>query len=119
MHERSLVRALVRQVEDLAAEYADSRVTSVRVRVGELSGVEPDLLASAYRELAEGTPLRSSALVLERRPLDATCDNCGQHFRIEGYRFRCDRCGSPQLTLRGGEELLLESVTMEDGSHEP
>lgn len=114
MHERSLVRALVRQVEQLAAEYAVSRVRSVRVRVGELSGVEPELLTSAYGEQTAGTSLQGSTLVLECVPLHAKCDNCGQLFRIERFDFRCRQCGSPKLSLRGGEELLLESVMIED-----
>jgi hydrogenase nickel incorporation protein HypA/HybF len=114
MHERSLVRALLKQVEGLAAKHAGSRVAAVRVRVGELAGVESSLLASAYAELSEATPLGDSTLVVERVPLQATCDSCGEHFRIERYNFRCNRCGSFQLSLRGGEELLLESVTMED-----
>jgi hydrogenase nickel incorporation protein HypA/HybF len=118
MHERSLVRALLKQLEDLAAEYVGSRVAAVRVQVGELSGVESALLASAYDELVEETPLRDSTLMVERVPLQATCEVCGERFRIERYNFRCNRCGSPQLSLRGGEELLLESVTMEDWSHE-
>ncbi len=114
MHERSLVRALLKQVEDLAAEHVGSRVAAVRVRVGEFSGVESSLLASAYDELIEETPLRESELVVKCVPLEATCDSCGENFRIERYNFRCNRCGSFQLSLRGGEELLLESVTMED-----
>lgn len=114
MHERSLVRALVKQVKDLAAEHSGSRVTSVRVRVGELSGVESSLLASAYDEVIEETPLRDSTLVVERVPLQGTCDQCGAHFQIERYNFQCNRCGSFQISLQGGEELLLESVTMED-----
>lgn len=34
--------------------------------------------------------------------------------RLRGYEFQCNGCGSFQISLRGGEELLLESVTMED-----
>ena len=114
MHERSLVKALLRRVEDLAAEHPGSHVVSVRVRIGEFSGVEPELLASAYHDLITDTALRGAALDLEQVPLEAVCEQCGSQFRIERFNFRCDICGSMELTIRGGEEMLLDSVTMEE-----
>ena len=78
MHEHSLVRALLRQVEKIAAEHPGSQIISVRVRIGEFSGVEPDLLSSAYDDLVQDTPLQDAALNLERVPLEGLCDQCGQ-----------------------------------------
>lgn len=118
MHERSLVRALLRQVEKLATEYPASRVVQVRVRVGEFSGVEPELLATAYDDLVTSTPVRGAKLTMERVPLQAKCDNCGHLFRIEQFEFHCTGCGSCQVSVQGGEELLLESVVMEEKYHE-
>jgi hydrogenase nickel incorporation protein HypA/HybF len=114
MHERSLVKALLRQVENVAAEHPASHVVSIRVRIGEFSGVEPDLLASAYRDLITETPFRGAALDLEQVPLEAVCEQCGGQFRIERFNFQCGVCGSMKLTIRGGEEMLLDSVTMEE-----
>ena len=114
MHERSLVRALLRQVAEVAANHPDSHVLSVQVRIGEFAGVEPDLLTSAYDDMVQDTSLRNAVLRMERVPLEASCDACGAQFRVEQYRFQCGQCGSARLTLRGGEELLLNSVTLEE-----
>ena len=114
MHERSLVRALLRQVQDVANQNPASRVISIRVRIGEFSGVEAELLSSAYDELIQDTPLRGAALNLERVPLEAVCDQCGHQFRIERFHLECGQCGSLRLSLRGGEELLLDSVKLEE-----
>jgi len=114
MHERSLVRALLRQVQQIADGDSASRVVSIHVRIGEFCGVEPELLASAYSDLVAHTPLRGAALDLVRVPLEGICDLCGSRFRIERFNFQCDQCGSLNLTLQGGEEMLLESVTMEE-----
>ena len=114
MHEHSLVRALLRQVAELAAEHSSSRIVSVRVRIGEFSGVEPDLLSSAYDDLVQNTPLQDAALSMERVPLEGLCEQCGSQFRIERFNFQCDNCGSVKLTLCGGEEMLLDSVMMEE-----
>jgi hydrogenase nickel incorporation protein HypA/HybF len=114
MHERSLVRALLRQVEDVAAQHPGSNIQSIRVRIGELSGVESALLASAYDELVQDTPLRGASLDLEHVRLKAVCQTCGHEFPIEHFHFQCDRCGSVDLTVLGGEELLLDSVMFEE-----
>jgi hydrogenase nickel incorporation protein HypA/HybF len=118
MHEHSLVRALLRQVEAIAAEHPGSQIKSFRVRIGEFSGVEVDLLASAYDVLVQDTSLRGAVLNVERVPLEAVCDQCGHEFHIERFQFECDKCGCLRLTLRGGEELLLDSVTLEETVHE-
>jgi hydrogenase nickel incorporation protein HypA/HybF len=114
MHERSLVRALLRQVQQVADENSGGQVRSIRVRIGEFSGVEPELLASAYSDLIQDTRLCNATLDLEQVALVGVCDQCGNQFRIERFSFQCDRCGSLQITLRGGEELLLESVMIEE-----
>jgi hydrogenase nickel incorporation protein HypA/HybF len=114
MHERSLVKALLRQVENVAAKHPGSHILSIRVRIGEFSGVEPQLLASAYDDLKTNTPFRGATLDLEQVPLDAVCELCGNRFRIERFNFQCDSCGSLRLTICGGEEMLLDSVTMEE-----
>src|SRR3972149_380816 len=114
MHERSVVRALLRQVEALAAEHPASRVRAGRVRIGEFSGVEPALLRSAYDELVEETTLRGATLEAQQVPLEAICDEGGLNFRVDDCRFACKPGGSLQLTICGGEELLLESISMEE-----
>jgi hydrogenase nickel incorporation protein HypA/HybF len=114
MHERSLVRALLRQVQRVADENSAGRVRSIRVRIGEFSGVEPELLASAYDDLVQDTPFYDATLDLQQVALEGCCDQCGNRFRVERFKFQCNQCGSVLLTLRGGEELLLESVMMEE-----
>lgn len=114
MHERSLVQALLRQVTDLAAGYVGGEVQQVRVRVGEFSGVAPELLSTAYDELVQSTALQNSTLKIERVPLTATCQDCTNEFQIKGFRFQCDQCGSLRLSIQGGDEMLLDSVVIEE-----
>jgi hydrogenase nickel incorporation protein HypA/HybF len=114
MHEQSLVKALLRQVEAVAVPHSGSRVISIRVRIGEFSGVEAELLASAYEDLVQHTTFCGATLDVERVTLEAVCQQCGHRFRVEQFNFQCAKCGSIRLTLQGGEELLLDSVVMEE-----
>jgi hydrogenase nickel incorporation protein HypA/HybF len=114
MHERSLVRALLRQVQDLAAEHGNSRVLQIRVRIGEFAGVEPELLRSAYDVLVQNTGFYEAELKVDQVPLEAICQRCGMRFHVPEFQFQCPGCGSERLTICGGEEILLESVSMEE-----
>ena len=114
MHEQSLVRQLLRQVQTIAEEYPTCQVKSIRVRVGEFSGVEPELLANAYSLLVADTSFEKAQLVVNRARLEAVCGLCESDFRIKRFTFQCPNCGSRELSIVGGEELLLESIAMEE-----
>lgn len=118
MHERSLIRALLRQVETIAADRRPCRVRTIRLRVGEFSGVEPALLQSAFEQLAEQSSLRDAQLAVVVAPLMARCRRCGQIRPVRDYCFRCENCGGDELVATSGEELLLESIVFEDPCNE-
>ncbi len=44
MHEVGIAQQILRVIESAASEHGEGRVQSARLRVGELSGVEPDQL---------------------------------------------------------------------------
>ena len=68
MHEAKLCLSLL----DLAREHLERdgghRIVSLRVAVGEWSGVVPEALASAFPICADGTPAAGAELRLERVP---------------------------------------------------
>lgn len=113
MHEASLVRALLRSVETLLAEHQGARLKSVNVVVGEFSGVEPDLLESAFQRQSRGGAAEGAQLHIKRTSLTAKCEDCRYEFQIEHFRFVCPLCNVTDVTVVGGDELLLDSVTME------
>jgi len=113
MHEYSLVRALLRQVDALRREQKAERVVSICVSAGEFSGVEPELFRDAYELLIEETPMQGAELQMTCVPLKSRCDCCGQDFAVARFRFECPTCNSRNVTIVSGEGLVLESVTVE------
>lgn len=114
MHELSLARTLVRQVEELAAQHGAAGVSIVRVSVGEFSGVEAELLESAVRTCSAGTLLEAAEINVLRVPLEVRCSVCSAEFHVCGFRFRCPDCGATDVQVLRGEELMLESVTLKE-----
>lgn len=111
MHEYSIVAALLERVEAEAASRGATAVHQIRVRIGELSGVEPDLLASAYELFRERGVC--AAAELEIVPVAARwgCPQCGGEIQ-SGAILRCPACSIP-ARLADGDEILLERIGME------
>lgn len=111
VHEYSIASALLEQVGEQARRHAASEVLRVQVRLGEASGVEPELLRTAWDLVREGTLCGRAVLDLERVPLRWACPHC-EAGPAGGDVLRCEGCGAP-LRLVAGQELLLERIEME------
>jgi len=113
MHEFSLAEALLVEVDRVRQEYGGGRLKAFRVEVGELAGVEPDLLAGAVELLLADGPDRGASLKLETIPVEVRCRECGEESRVRNFCFLCPRCGGGRLEVLRGEGLVLRDVVLE------
>ncbi len=111
MHEYSLMLALLERVEEEAKARQAIAVHRVRIRIGELSGVEPDLIESAFEIVRGGTICESAALEIDRVAARWECAACGRPV-ARGERLQCDACASPARLVSGGE-ILLGQIELE------
>jgi hydrogenase nickel incorporation protein HypA/HybF len=65
MHEASLLRGLLHQIEVLALRNAASRVTVIRLKLGPLAHIEPDHLREHFAEAARSTVAEGARLDIE------------------------------------------------------
>lgn len=113
MHEYSIVSALLDQVEDEARRHQDAVVLGIRIRVGELAGVDSELLRTAWTLAREGTACAGAELQLESEPARWACPHC-QGGIPPGNVLRCPVCELP-ARLVSGDALVLERIEMEVG----
>ena len=111
MHEYSLVQALFDKIDNEARQHGASAIHRVRLRIGELSGVEIDLLRSAYDVFRERTLCAEADLEILSVAASWSCPDCGDEIP-RGSILRCVRCGLP-ARLVGGDEIVLEQIEME------
>jgi hydrogenase nickel incorporation protein HypA/HybF len=110
MHELAVCQALLSQVEALAHDCRASRVQRIRLQIGPLSGVEPDLLMQAFALARAGSCAGDAELDIERLPVRVRCRACGAESQTSPNRLLCHACGSCDTRLLGGDELLLRAV---------
>ncbi len=109
----ALVSSLLDQVEQLMTRHEAQHVSSIRVSIGEFSGVDYELFQSAYEIFVDGSRARGARLKLELVPLVARCNSCGHEFTVSRYRFQCPTCEHSDVRVLRGEELVLEQVILE------
>ena len=114
MHELSVCQEIVMQVERIARE-RQARVSSITLRIGPLSGVEPALLQQAYPLASAGTCLSAARLIIDSIPVRVQCRICGQDSVAAPNRMLCAECGDWRTELLSGDELLLASVELSRG----
>ena len=111
MHEYSLVRNLLDQVEAHARAQGATAVRRVTVGMGELAGVDPGLFATAFEMFRTAGPYRDTELCIRRVEARWVCGGCGSRIP-RGEVLRCASCGTP-ARLAAGDELILERIELE------
>ena len=113
MHEESLMRSLLRQVEELAQQHHARAVEEIEVEVGPLSGVEPLLLQDAFERLKDDFFWPRAELSVLQVGLDVLCQSCQSESQLKDFRFVCHQCGSPSLKIIRGDAFRLLNVRMQ------
>ncbi len=110
MHELSLAQGIL----DVIRAHTSNKVVSIRLRIGELSGVVNEALEFAFRAASTATIADGAALLIERVPLTAKCSDCSETFPIHNYCFECPRCKGRNFRVISGRELQIEEIEIED-----
>ena len=111
MHELGIVYHIIRDVENVARANGVSRVSSVTLLLGEVSGVVPDLLLDAWRWAADKKPItEGSELIVE--PVEAVthCEACGRDYATVEHGKTCPHCGSGETYLLQGQDVMIKQI---------
>jgi len=112
MHELSICQGLLQQVTDIARQNQATGVRRIHLKIGPLSGVEPQLLEQAFPLASAGSIAEHAALHIESLAVRVRCDNCGAETEAAANRLLCGACGDWHTKLINGDELLLVSVEL-------
>ncbi len=113
MHELSLVRNLIKQVESIVAAEGGNAI-EIEVAIGPLSGVEPLLVQSAFEQLAPASQVGGARLRIDQPELRARCRECQQEFAVEGFLFQCPACQGRMVDVTSGDDFRLMGISVEE-----
>lgn len=112
MHEYSIVQSLLESCEEHARQNESTNVTKVIVKIGVLSGVEPDLLQTAFDTFKEKTVCENAEFIINRQKVVIACLSCDEESTLEKNEFACPKCNSTQVKVIDGEDMYLMSLEM-------
>ena len=114
MHEMGIIVHLAKTLDKLAEDNGLSRIGSVTVQVGEVSGIMTDLFTEAWDYFTRKSPvLNGSELRLETIPAVTYCDGCGKNYETVKYGRTCPHCGSTETWLIQGNECIIKEIEAE------
>ena len=113
MHEYSIVQSLLESCENHAEENESSKVIKVVVKIGVLSGVEPQLLETAFNTFKEGTICDDALFILNHQKVVIECYECEETSTLDKNEFVCPNCQGNDVKVIDGEDMFLMSLEME------
>lgn len=114
MHELAVAQGLLEETARVASQNGAMRVERIVVRVGALSGVEPELLQRAFLVARAGSCAGQADLEIEAGAIEVRCRQCGEVGPAAVNRLVCGDCGAWQVDVVAGEELLLVRLELTD-----
>ena len=113
MHEYSIVQALLDQCEESARQNGATKVKKVVVKIGVMSGVEVELLKTAFDTFKEKTMCEEAEFVTNIQPIVIKCNSCEETSVLEKNEYNCPKCKSLELDVIDGEDMYLMQLELE------
>ena len=113
MHEYSIVQSLLESCEEHAKSNDEKKVTKVVVKIGVLSGVEPELLQTAFDTFQEQTVCNDAQFIINVQQIEIFCNKCNTSSTLQKNEFACPKCESVDLKVTDGEDMYLMSLEFE------
>jgi len=118
LHEMGIAMSLYRTCRKEVDKQGSGRLQKIRVAVGELSAIDPELLRFAWEATIQD-PDAGCELEIDWKPAIQRCPKC-EEIKPRGdqsWLMICPECGSP-LRVEGGYELDLLEITFESESED-
>ena len=114
MHELGIVKHVMKTLKDVAAENNVTRIGSVTLTAGEVSGIINDIIIDCWDYFSEKDELfKGSKLIIETEKAATYCEGCKKTYETVKYGRKCPYCGSDETYLLYGNEVYIKEIEAE------
>ncbi len=114
MHELSIAQNIVEMIQQHIPNQEWERVLAVRLKIGVLAGVVPESLEFSFQVITAELPLRHTQLEIESVPFRVYCNACSATTENEIGFALCKECGSTDIKIISGLELLVSEIEVQN-----
>lgn len=111
MHEIGLCESILGAVTQRAE---GRQVNRVKVRIGVRHGVAEPALKQGFALVATGTTADGAEIDMVAVPAHVACSACGRNEQSMDMLPVCAFCGSADVVVTGGDDLILEELHLVD-----
>ncbi len=114
MHELGTVFYVIKEVEKVAEENDLTRVGSVTLQIGEVSGIIPQYIVDCWNwAIKETKYLTDAELKIETLEAVTFCQSCEKTYPTIKYAKVCPYCHSDSTYLLTGNEYIIKEIEAE------
>ncbi|MCK9473283.1 hydrogenase maturation nickel metallochaperone HypA [Sulfurimonas sp.] len=113
MHEYSIVQSLLDSCEENALKNNAKKVTKVVVKIGVMSGVEPELLRTAFETFKEKTLCEEAEFIINIQQIVIKCNKCLREAVLKSTEYCCPTCKDTDIDILDGEDMYLMQLELE------
>jgi hydrogenase nickel incorporation protein HypA/HybF len=113
MHEYPITQSIVQISNEEALKHGAKKITEIRLKVGELSGLVPESLQIYFDMISQGTLAEGAKLMVEIVHIKFICNNCGNESGVVGGVYKCPKCDSKDIKIINGNEYMIDSMEVE------
>ena len=111
MHELGTIYYVIDTVEKLMVENNLTKVASITLEVGEVSGIIPEYLMDFWQYAREKSEhFKATELKIEKLEAVTYCQDCRKTYPTMVYKKICPYCGSENTFLVTGNEYNIKEI---------
>lgn len=111
MHELGIIVHISKTLDEIAAENELTKIGSVTLEIGEVSGIVPEYLTDCWDYYRKKNPLlEESELKIEMLPAVTICESCQKTYPTVAHGRQCPHCGSWETYLVNGNECSIKEI---------
>ncbi len=113
MHEMSLAEGVLQLIEDAARKQEFSKVNTVWLEIGSLSGVEVEAMKFCFDAVTRDSIAQGARLEVITLAGTGWCMACAQTVPMNEVFGECPHCGGHQMQVTGGTEMRLKELEVD------
>jgi hydrogenase nickel incorporation protein HypA/HybF len=113
MHEYAVTEGLIRLVLNEAEKAGASKITEIKLVIGDLSTIIDESIQMYFDLMSEGTIAHGAKLVFRRVSARFKCQACGHDYEKPPTGYDCPQCCGLGMPTGVGREFYVESMDAE------
>jgi len=118
VHEMGITQSILDASFAAAEKAGATRITEIKVSIGELTEIVDFALQFAFESLTPGTMAEGATLEITMVPAKSLCNDCGIEYFHDRFEMLCPTCGGLNLVQLQGREMQIDSIEANDETTE-